>query len=88
MKKSIQNSYCIGVFKNEKQIGFTRIVTDFATVYYLADLFIVPEYQRQGIGRQLMNFIENLEELKGLRGILTTQTAHTFTKKLFYILPF
>ncbi len=82
IKKSIQNSMCIGMYTEEKQqIGFTRIVTDFATVFYLADIFIIPELQNKGLGKKLMEYIEGLDELKGLRGILTTQTAHSFYEK-------
>lgn len=78
IKKSIDNSLCIGVFNGNEQVGFARIVSDFATVYYLADVFVIPEYQNQGIGSRLMDYIESREELQGLRGILTTQTAHEF----------
>ncbi len=82
IKKSILNSMCIGMYTEEKQqIGFTRIVTDFATVYYLADFFIIPEQQNKGLGKKFMKYIDGLDELKGLRGILTTQTAHSFYEK-------
>lgn len=76
--KSIENSLCIGVYLEGRQIGFTRVVTDFATVFYLADIFILPEFQNQGFGHKLMDYLDSIEELKDLRGILTTQTAHSF----------
>ena len=81
IRKSIKNSLCIGIYCGEVQIGFARIVSDFATVYYLADIFIIPAYQNRGIGHRLMDFIDNIEGLKNIRGILTTQTAHSFYKK-------
>jgi len=76
--KSIENSLCFGVYLHDRQIGFGRAVTDKATVYYLADIFVLPEYQNKGIGRILTDRMLNHPELKGLRGILTTQTAHRF----------
>lgn len=78
IKKSIENSYSIGVYREKKQIGFARIVTDYSTVYYLTDIFIIPGYQNRGIGHKLMNYIHNLDFIKNSRGILTTQTAHKF----------
>lgn len=78
IKISIKNSLCFGVYNKKKQIGFARVVSDFSTVYYLADIFILPEYQNKGIGRLLMNEILEFPDLKKLRGILTTQTAHKF----------
>lgn len=51
---------------------------DHSTVYYLADIFVIPEYQNNGIGKELMRYITTLPELVDLRGILTTQTAHRF----------
>lgn len=84
IEKSIENSYCIGVFQHEKQVGFARIVTDYSTVFYLADIFVLPEFQNQGIGHAIMEHIENLEGLRGIRGILTTQTAHSFYEEFGY----
>lgn len=75
---SINNSLCVGVYSNQVQIGFARVVSDFSTVFYLADFFLLPAYQRQGIGKLLMNYILKIKTLKHCRGILTTQTASTF----------
>jgi len=41
VQKSIENSFCIGVYYNTEQIGFARVVTDFAINAYLADVFIL-----------------------------------------------
>ena len=78
IRRSIDHSLCFGVYHNDEQIGFGRAVTDHAVVYYLADIFILPEYQGHGIGKKLMQFILGHEDLTGMRGILTTQTGHTF----------
>ena len=42
VKKSIENSFCFGVYLNDKQIGFARIVTDYAVFAYIMDVFILP----------------------------------------------
>ena len=74
----IANSLCFSVYEDKRQIGFGRAVTDQATVFYLADIFILPEYQGRGIGKQFMRHILSHPDLNGCRGILTTQTAHSF----------
>jgi GNAT superfamily N-acetyltransferase len=84
IKKSIENSFCVGVYQDGRQIGFARVVSDFATVYYLADIFIIPELQNKGVGHLLMKHLDSIDELRGLRGILTTQTAHSFYSKFGY----
>ena len=57
VEDSIQNSVCFGLYDSEKQIGFTRAITDSATFGYLADVFIVPERQKQGLGKILAKTI-------------------------------
>lgn len=74
--KSIENSHCFGVYHKENQIGFARVVTDQATVYYLCDVFVLEEYQGQGIGKKLIEIITNLEEYEWMTGILGTLDAH------------
>ena len=76
IEKSIENSICIGVYDKDKQIGFARCVTDYATVYWLADVVIDPDYRRQGIGKALVEAAINHNELKGCFGILATRDAH------------
>jgi GNAT superfamily N-acetyltransferase len=73
---AIENSMCFGMFVNNSQIGFARVVTDYTTMYYLADVFVVPEHQRKGYGRKLIEHIVEHPKLKKLLGILFTQSAH------------
>ncbi len=73
---SIINSICYGVYKNDRQVGFARIVTDFATMYWLCDVIIDEEHRGKGLGKQLISFINGSEKLKGLKGILRTEDAH------------
>lgn len=74
--KSIESSHCIGVYHEDKQIGFARIVTDNATVFYLCDVFVLEKYKGQGIGKKLIEIIINLEEYEWMTGILGTADAH------------
>src|SRR5687768_12981270 len=77
VEQSIQNSFCFGVYHNHRQVGFARVVTDYATFGYLADVFIDPAYRGKGLSKKLMTFIFSRNELKKLRRIvLATRDAH------------
>lgn len=81
IEKSIANSLCFGIYLNDYQIGFARCVTDFATVYWLADVIIDTEYRRLGLGKALVESIVKHEQLIGCFGILGTQNAHGLYEK-------
>ena len=76
IEKSIVNSICFGVYHKDIQIGFARCVTDYATVYWLADVIVANEYKKLGIGKALVEAVINHEEIKGCFGILATRDAH------------
>src|SRR5262249_55967138 len=80
--RSIEGSMCFGVFENEKQIGFARMITDKATFAYLADVFIMEEYRGLGLSKWLMETIMSHPDLQGLRRImLATRDAHDLYRK-------
>jgi GNAT superfamily N-acetyltransferase len=75
--RSIRRSLCFGVFHGKQQIGFARMITDRATLAYLADVFIVPEHRGRGLGKKLIAWILAHKDLQGLRRILlATKDAH------------
>jgi N-acetylglutamate synthase-like GNAT family acetyltransferase len=77
VKKSIDNSLCFGVYYHEKQVGFARVISDFATFAYLADVFILPAERGKGLSKWLMQVIVEHPELQGLRRFtLATRDAH------------
>ena len=77
LERSIKNSLCFGVYFEGKQIGFARVVTDKATFGYLADVFILPEFRKQGLSKWLVQTIMGHPDLQGLRRwSLATVDAH------------
>jgi ribosomal protein S18 acetylase RimI-like enzyme len=83
VKETIKNSFCVGAFLKDIQIGFGRVVTDYVTFAYIMDVFISPEYQRNGIGRLLMDEIILADELKRIKRFsLATVEAAQFYKDL------
>jgi GNAT superfamily N-acetyltransferase len=76
--QSIDNALCFGVYLHEKQIGFARLITDYATFAYLADVFIDEAHRGKGLSKKLMGFIFGLPALQSLRRImLGTRDAHS-----------
>ncbi|RFS25055.1 N-acetyltransferase [Chitinophaga silvatica] len=75
--RMIEGSLCFGVFHQDKQIGFARMITDKAVFAYLADVFILPEARGQGLSKWLMETMLQHPDLQGLRRILlVTSDAH------------
>ena len=86
IKKSMQNSSCYGVRLDDdkKLVGFARVISDYATTYYLCDVIIDTAYQHMGLGTAMVSYIESLPEYTGLRGILITRDAHELYRKFGY----
>ena len=78
IEKSMRNSLCYGVVLSEekKLVGFARVISDYATTYYLCDVVIDPEYRCRGLGKELVSYIVSRPEYAGLRGLLLTRDAH------------
>ena len=84
--KSTHNSSCYGVYieAERKLVGFARVISDYATTYYLCDVIIDNDYQHNGLGTALISYIEQLPQYAGLRGILITRDAHALYKRFGY----
>ncbi|MGN7785846.1 GNAT family N-acetyltransferase [Niabella sp. 22666] len=82
VKTSIENSLNFGLFHNTQQIGFARVISDFSTIAYLGDIYILDNYRGQGLSRRLMDCIMTHPNLQGLRRwILLTSTADWLYEK-------
>lgn len=76
-KTAVENSICFGVYADEKQIGFARVVSDKATFAYVGDVFILEEFRGRGLSKRLMQVVVEHPELQGLRRwVLATRDAH------------
>lgn len=77
LREALKNSLCFGLFADNKQIGFARLITDRATFAYLADVFILPAARSNGLSRILLDEIMAHPATQGLRRImLATSDAH------------
>ncbi len=77
VRRSIENSLCFGVYEGDEQVGFARVVTDFATFAYLADVFVLESHRGRGLATLLMDAVISHPRLQGLRRwALATRDAH------------
>ncbi|MNK00346.1 Acetyltransferase (GNAT) family protein [compost metagenome] len=77
VETAVKNSLCFGVFHGERQIGFARVISDFSTIAYLGDVYILEEFRGNGLSKWLMETIMTFPALQGLRRwILLTGDAH------------
>ncbi len=82
VKTSIDNSLNFGLFHLDKQIGFARVISDFSTIAYLGDIYVLDNYRGQGLSKNLMQSVmthPNLQRLR--RWILLTSTADWLYEK-------
>lgn len=63
VQKSIDNSLCFGVYVDDEQVGFARVVSDLTIFAYIMDVFIFPQHQGNGYGKRLMEAIMSSEDL-------------------------
>ena len=88
VKKSIEHSLNFGVYKAGKQVGFARVITDYATYAYIGDVYILEDYRGQGLSKWLMQVIADHPELQGLRRwSLLTRDAHGLYRQTGFTEP-
>ena len=82
VRRSVENSLTFGLFRDDEQVGFARVVTDYATFAYLADVFVLEPHRGQGLGKWMMEVVFSHPELQGLRRwMLATRDAHGLYRK-------
>lgn len=75
--ESIENALCFGLYEGGKQVGFARVITDFATFAYLSDVFVIESHRGLGLSKWLMEVIMGHPQLQSLRRwMLATRDAH------------
>lgn len=82
IEASTRRSACYGVrLADGKLVGFARVISDYATTYYLCDVIIDPDHQHKGMGTALVSYIVSLPDFADLRGVLITRDAHSLYRK-------
>jgi GNAT superfamily N-acetyltransferase len=88
VQRAIAHSLCFGLYQDERQIGFARVVTDAATFAYLADVFVLASHRGRGLGRRLLAAVLAHPDLQGLRRfMLATRDAHELYRQFGFTAP-
>ena len=83
VERSIEHSLNFGLYRGEDQIGYARVVTDYARFAYLADVFVLEEHRGRGLGIWLVELVVAHPRLQGLqRWMLGTRDAHSLYEKV------
>lgn len=85
IKKSIDNSIVFGAYEKDKFVGMARVVTDFATTFYIADVIVDEKYRGKGIGKKLISTIVSDNRFSNLLGILVTRDAHGLYEQFGFV---
>ena len=85
-ERALDHSICYGAFLEDgTQIGLARVVTDYATILYLADVIVHKDYRGDGIGKALLASIQEDADVWGLLGVLFTKDAQTLYEKYEFV---
>ncbi|WP_347302311.1 GNAT family N-acetyltransferase [Croceibacterium sp. TMG7-5b_MA50] len=75
--KGIRNSLCVAVFNGDAQVAMARVVTDYTTMAYLADVYVLEEHRGRGLSHAMLDWLHAHPDLQGLRRwVLFTADAH------------
>ncbi|MGF1866451.1 GNAT family N-acetyltransferase [Enterovibrio norvegicus] len=79
--RSIKHSECFSLCDNDYFVGFARVVTDYSTFAYVADVIVDPDYRGKGLGKWLVDTVVNDARWKGQLMMLATDDAHALYER-------
>jgi GNAT superfamily N-acetyltransferase len=80
--RSVDAALPFGLYFGSAQVGFARVVTDYVTIAFLADVFVLEAHRGQGLGVWLVGVVTSLPELSSVRSwLLGTRDAHELYRK-------
>jgi len=86
VQRALDHSLNFGVYLGKHQVGFARVVTDYATFAWVADVFVLTEHRGQGLSKWLMEIILAHPQLQGFRRwVLATKDAHSLYERFGFI---
>ena len=86
--RAVENSLCFGAYYRNEQIGFARVVSDYSTFAYIADVFVLAPWRGRGISKALMAEVIHHPHLQGLRRwLLGTKDAHGLYQRFGFAAP-
>jgi GNAT superfamily N-acetyltransferase len=88
VRRSIEHSLPFGIYRENELVGFGRVISDFTTFAYVADIFVLPEERGNGLGKWLIETMLQHPQLQGLRswGLITRDAQEFYRRYGFDIL--
>ena len=89
LKTMIAHSLCFGLYKQKKPnlIGFARLVTDRTTFVYITDVYILPDWQKQGLSDWMMgcvkSYTDTIKSMRQLTLIVASEKKEQYYRKKF-----
>lgn len=82
IERAIAGSHCVGIYKDNAQIAFARVITDHATFAHLADVYVLDGHQGHGLASTMIEYFQAHRDLQGLRRwTLNTRDAHSLYER-------
>lgn len=79
---AIDHSLCFGLYRGDTQLGFTRVVTDYATFGWICDVFVDEAERGRGLGKWLIETVVAHPQLRSIRRLmLATRDAHELYRR-------
>ena len=83
LERAIQHSLIIAAYQQQRQVGFARVITDYASFAYLSDVFVLPDWRGQGVGQAMIHAAIAHPQLQQLRRfLLVSRDAGGFYRQL------
>ena len=82
VQTTIDASFCFGIYLDDEQVGFARVITDYVVFAYMMDVFIDEKYRGKGYSSILIDAMmkeSKLQQVKIWR--LATSDAHYLYEK-------
>ena len=89
VEAAIAHSFSIAVLHEGRQIGFMRLITDFATTAYLTDVYVLEEHRGHGLASAMLDYLRDHPRLQGLRRwmLFTTDAQPLYAKAGWNVYP-
>ncbi|MBZ0263327.1 GNAT family N-acetyltransferase [bacterium] len=82
LQRAIDHCFCFGLYTDNRQIGFARVLSDLSSIAYLMDVFVLEQYRGKGLGKWLVEKVLDYPEFKPVRRwMLGTSDAHSLYEK-------
>lgn len=84
-RRAFDHSICFSLFKGDMQIGFARVISDWATFAWVADVIIDPDHRSNGLGKWMIECLLQHPAMETRSQWLATKDAHTLYERFGFI---